>query len=151
VQAGSGLLDIARTNYTSGAFIVSNGVLRLNSAGGSVGASCTAVTVAGGTLERRTPPHFRRRGRHVSPPGSTGVIHILGGVTVPRTRCGSATRRARGHLGASDPARVCEHTRFAGTARSPSCVTRAGTLLTLQNKGRRQFKDKAYVCNLCRK
>ena len=134
VQAGSGLLDIGRTNYTSGAFIVSNGVLRLNSAGGSVGASCTAVTVAGGTLELQNAAALSPAVAVTFPSGSTGVIHIPGGVTVPAdTLWFGDTQKRAGTWGASGSgARYVDDTRFAGAGTLTVLRDKSGTLLTLQ-------------------
>ena len=134
VQAGSGLLDIGRTNYTSGAFIVSNGVLRLNAAGGSVGASCTAVTVAGGTLELQNAAALSPAVAVTFPSGSAGVIHIPGGVHVTADTLwfGDAQKRA-GTWGASGSgARYVDDARFAGTGTLTVLRDKSGTLLTLQ-------------------
>ena len=134
VQAGSGLLDIGRTNYTSGAFIVSNGVLRLNAAGGSVGDACTAVTVAGGTLELQNAAALSPAVAVTFTSGSTGVIHIPGGVTVPAdTLWFGDTQKRAGTWGASGSgARYVDDTRFAGAGTLTVLRDKSGTLLTLQ-------------------
>lgn len=134
VQAGSGLLNIGQTNYTSGAFIVSNGVLRLNANGGSVGASCTAVTVAGGTLELQNNAALTPAVAVTFPADSTGVIHLSSGinVTVDTLWFGSTQKRA-GTWGASGSgARYVDDTRFAGTGTLTVSRDKSGTLLTLQ-------------------
>jgi len=134
VQAGSGLLDIGRTNYTSGAFIVSNGVLRLNSAGGSVGASCPAVIVAGGTLELQHAAALSPTVAVRFPSGSTGVISIPNGVNVTaETLWFGDTQKRAGTWGASGSgARYVDNTRFTGTGTLTVLRDKSGALLTLQ-------------------
>jgi autotransporter-associated beta strand protein len=126
VQAGAGLLEIGQTNLTSGAFVVSNGVLRLNATGGSVGPNCTDVTVAGGTLELQNPAALSPNVNVTFPADTTGVIDIPAGVNVPaNTLWFGATQKRAGTWGASGSgAQYVDDTRFTGT----------GTLTVLRDK-----------------
>lgn len=134
VQAGTGVLEIGQTNFTSGAFIVSNGVLRLNATGGSVGPNCTAVTVAGGTLELQNPAALSPDVNVTFPADSTGVISIPHGVTVTASTLwfGDAQKRA-GTWGASGSgAQYVDDTRFTGAGTLNVLHGNGGTLMTLQ-------------------
>ena len=115
VKDGPGTLVLGQTNLTSGAFIVSNGVLRLNATGGSTGPNCTNVTVTAGALQLQNPDALMSAANVTFPDGSTGTIDISANVnvTVGTLWFGESQKRA-GTWGAPGSGAQNTDTRFTG-------------------------------------
>ena len=133
VQAGSGSLEIGQVNYTSGAFVVSNGVMRFN-ATGSVGAECTSVIVAGGQLELQNNNALSPIVKLEIPEDSDGVIDILDGVnvTVAELWFGEMQKRAGTWGATGSGARYVDNTRFTGLGTLTVLHDKSGTLIMVR-------------------
>ena len=131
VKDGPGTLTLGQTNLTSGAFIVSNGVLRLST--GSAGPDCTNVTVAAGTLKLENPDALMPAANVTFPAGSPGTIDIAAGVnvTVSTLWFGESQKRA-GTWGAPGGGAQNTDPRFTGGGTLTVRHDTGGTLFMLQ-------------------
>ena len=131
VKDGPGTLTLGQTNLTSGAFIVSNGVLRLST--GSTGPDCTTVTVAAGTLALENPDALMPAANVTFPAGSDGTIDIAENVnvTVSTLWFGESQKRA-GTWGSATSSAQHKDPRFTGDGTLTVKHDAGGTLLMLQ-------------------
>ena len=131
VKDGPGTLVLGQTNLTSGAFIVSNGVLRLST--GSTGPDCTNVTVTAGALQLQNPDALMPAANVTFPDGSTGTIDISANVnvTVGTLWFGESQKRA-GTWGAPGSGAQHTHARFTGAGTLTVLHDTSGTLLMIQ-------------------